>query len=144
MVERATNMTLEAYMQSNIWGPLGIANITFNPKQRPDMLERMPDMSERQGGLSTFGTALDPSQPVAYTANRVWSLNMADNNGGIGCYGSVIDYQKIVHTLVVGDGKLLGSAMLDKLFEPQLEEAAQAYLTVLLKIKELRNIMGMF
>jgi CubicO group peptidase (beta-lactamase class C family) len=52
MVERANNISFGKYMQKYIWGPLGIKNMTFHLKERPDMLERLPEMTERLGGMS--------------------------------------------------------------------------------------------
>jgi CubicO group peptidase (beta-lactamase class C family) len=61
MVERANNISLGKYMQKYIWGPLGIKNMTFHLEERPDMLERLPEMTERVGGMSIFTTAANPS-----------------------------------------------------------------------------------
>lgn len=66
---------------------------------------------------------------------------MANDSGGAGGYGSTVDYQKILHSITAGDGKLLGAEMLDELFRPQLTEGAQAQFNTFLSIKELADVM---
>jgi CubicO group peptidase (beta-lactamase class C family) len=56
MVERANGMSLGSYLKKHIWDSLGITNMTFHLKERPDMLQRIPDMTERQGGANAFST----------------------------------------------------------------------------------------
>jgi CubicO group peptidase (beta-lactamase class C family) len=47
LVERVTGKTLEEYMKTNLWEPLGIKDMTFNLGRRPDMKEKLADMSVR-------------------------------------------------------------------------------------------------
>lgn len=47
LVERLSGLTLEQYMEANIWGPLGIKDITFWPEKRPELLKRMADTTLR-------------------------------------------------------------------------------------------------
>ena len=84
MVERANNISLGEYMQANLWTPLGIKNIGFRLDDRPDMIQKTPHMSERQGGKNHFTTALIPSMPVGHTDNTVWSPTGVDGSGGAG------------------------------------------------------------
>jgi len=39
--------------------------------------------------------------------------------------GSAIEYEKMLHSICVNDGKLLGSEMIGKMFTPQLRVASQ-------------------
>jgi hypothetical protein len=88
-------------------------------------------MIERANGMSLG----------SYMKKHIWAMNMSDDSGGAGAYGSMVDYQKILHSITVGDGKLLGSDMLEELFKPQLKEAAQAQFNMLLSIKEAADTM---
>ena len=49
LVERLTEKTLEEYMGTNIWGKLGITDITFWPKSKAGLAERMAGMNIRDG-----------------------------------------------------------------------------------------------
>ncbi|KAH8590142.1 beta-lactamase/transpeptidase-like protein [Bisporella sp. PMI_857] len=143
MLERANNMSLQDYMEKYIWLPLQIDDIAFRLDARPDMVWRMPDMSLRQGGLNKFGTALDPTKLVEYSPNRVWTpTGLRDDSGGAGGYGSVIDFMKVLHSLVANDGKVLSANMVNELFRPQLNSSSQAHMDSLVQVKERRNIMG--
>jgi len=73
MAERVSGMSLSDYMEKYIWKPLGIKNIGIRLDDRPDMVARIPDMSERPGGRTRFDTALDPTAPVEYYDNQVVS-----------------------------------------------------------------------
>ena len=66
-MERANDVSLGNYMKKNIWDPLGITNMTFHPEERPDMLQLLPAMTERQGGVNAFGTALGPAGALKFT-----------------------------------------------------------------------------
>lgn len=41
-----------------------------------------------------------------------------DDEGGSGCFGSIIDFHKVLRSITSGDGKLLGQEMSDELFKP--------------------------
>lgn len=136
-------MSLEKYLEKYIWEPLGITSMTFHPEKRPDILATIPEMSARQGGLNIFGTVADPEAKVAYTDDKVWALNLPDDNGGAGSYGRATDYIKVLRSITADDGKLLGSSMIEELFKPQLSESAQDYVAELRKIKELNDILAL-
>jgi CubicO group peptidase (beta-lactamase class C family) len=102
-------MSLRNYMKKYIWGPLGITNMTFHLEERPDMLPRLPNMTERQGGVNVFGTALNPAGALQFTSDTVWAMGMSDDSGGAGAYDSIVDYQMVLHSITAGDGKLLGA-----------------------------------
>jgi CubicO group peptidase (beta-lactamase class C family) len=140
MVERSNDMSLGRYMQKYIWEPLGIKNITFHLEERPDMLERFPEMTERLGGMDMFGTAADPSAKLGWGPNIWWRQGMTDDSGGAGGYGSAVDYQKILHSITAGDGKLLGPEMQEELFRGQLSDPARAQFTLGRSIQQINNI----
>lgn len=73
MVERANRMSLGEYLQTHVWRPLGLRNMSFHLDHRPEMLARLPHMSERQGGTNNFATALRPEMQVKHTDNGIWT-----------------------------------------------------------------------
>jgi CubicO group peptidase (beta-lactamase class C family) len=142
MVMRVTNLSLEDYMKANIWGPLGIKNITFHPKQNPEVLSRLADMSERDCAVTMFGTATDKNAKLKYTSNGVWKMDSVTEHGGAGGYGSPQDYQKMLHSICSDDGKLLQSATIDEMFKPQLTDAARTKMQEFVDIPDMRQVYG--
>lgn len=113
MVERANGgKSLEAYLQDNVWGPLGIQSMTFHLETKDDVRDRMVDM-----------TAKDPSTgALVHTDERVVPNPAKDALGGAGLYGNAVDYMKILASVLRDDGKLLKSTIHAELFQPQLSE----------------------
>lgn len=143
MVERVNGgINFEEYLEKNVWMPLGITTMTFHPKTKPATMERLADMSERAGGISPYGLAVDPEGKVEYTANTVWNLEANGISAGAGCYGNPIDYHRILHSILSDDGKLLKSATIDEMFKPQLSEAAQKSFMEKLAIPAMNQTMG--
>ena len=129
MVSRVNgDVTLEAYLQQHVFSPLGMKNFTFHPASTPAVLEKLVDMSQREGGLSRFGTAADPSGKLIYTEDTIWDLETIHCHGGGGAYGPPLEFQKLLHSLTANDGKVLKPASVDMLFEPQLTPAAKGAL----------------
>jgi CubicO group peptidase (beta-lactamase class C family) len=142
MVERVSGLDLETYFKKNIWGPLGVESITFHPQGHPTTLQRLTDMSLRQGGISPMGAAINPEAPVEYSSDRVFSLDAPDCFGGAGLYGNVIDYQKLLQSICADDGKLLKKETVDYMFQDHLSAASKAELNNRLKIPEIRDVFG--
>ena len=67
---------------------------------------------------------------------------MSDDSGGAGAYRSIVDYQKMLHSIIAGDGKLLRAGMLEELFRPQLTDATQAQFSMLSSMKEVTDFMA--
>jgi CubicO group peptidase (beta-lactamase class C family) len=142
MVMRVTNTPLEAYMEKNIWEPLGIKYMTFFPKKRPEVMARLADMSLRDCDITMFGTAVDPKAKLIYTDNTIWTMDSVAHHGGAGGYGSPLDYQKMLHSICANDGKLLKSETIDEMFKPQLTDAARAKVQEALLIPEMNQVYG--
>lgn len=47
-------------------------------------------------------------------------MSLLGDSGGAGCYGNVLEFQKILQSLVSTDETLLGRDMKEELFRPQL------------------------
>ncbi|KAG5984795.1 hypothetical protein E4U55_003160 [Claviceps digitariae] len=109
LIERATGLDLEEYMQRHICAPLGITDMTFKLQQRPEMVARRADMSKRDAD----------GMPENVDASYLVS-DPDDCFGGMGLFASPASYMKFLHSLLKNDARLLSPAMVDILFEPQL------------------------
>lgn len=121
LVERLTDMTLEEYMRENLWRPLGIKDMTFFPSKNADMKARLSGMTLRD---SQSGKAVDFTGPTLNTG-------VTDCLGGQGCYATMPEYIKILHSLLVDDGKLLEKETTKVMFEPQLTADAKGFMNSL-------------
>jgi len=136
MVERVSGgITLQEYMETNIWHPLGIKDMTFFLQQRPDMAKRRADMSKR-----------DPAQPnTVKRSNAILQFEgTKDCMGGLGVFSSAEEYIKILAGLLRTDKdeKLMKRESVEEFFKPQLSEKARASLNKLMKDEQMNNAMG--
>ncbi|KAK4222686.1 beta-lactamase/transpeptidase-like protein [Podospora fimiseda] len=124
VVEVATGETLENFMRTRFWEPLGIQNdITFYPKENPSIKERLAD----------FATLNEKGEPPATDFSQFDILfGGKDCLGGGGLFSSSRAYFQFLGAVFRRDPKLLTSASYEELFRPQLdadgEEALNAYL----------------
>ncbi|OKL63686.1 hypothetical protein UA08_01032 [Talaromyces atroroseus] len=109
MIERVTNQTLGAYMEANIWKPLGMTSTTFRIQERSDIKSRRADMSMRIAD----GTLI-PSP------TRFVSDDLPDDHGGGGLFSCAADYMKLLVSVLKNDGTLLTSSSMEALFMPCL------------------------
>ena len=130
LIERVTGLTLEEYMRQNLWEPLGIKDMTFTLKSRPDMKERMADMSVRDEG----------SGKVRYTGARMTyqepdGEEVQDCMGGQGVFTSAEEYIKVLHAALTTDEdeRLLKKETLKEFYTPQLAEEPSAAMNALLQ-----------
>ncbi|KAH8816717.1 beta-lactamase/transpeptidase-like protein [Xylogone sp. PMI_703] len=123
------NVTLQSYMEKNIWHPLGITLLTFHPDEHPEVKRRLVGMSKRG---TAKRIAREPTynsdEKVEYTDETFFKYPMADEWGGAGVIAAPTDYVKILLSLLVNDEKLLSSAMVDQMFTPQIgPDAVKAF-----------------
>jgi CubicO group peptidase (beta-lactamase class C family) len=53
MVSRVNgNITLEAYLEQNVWGPLGMKSMTFHPATTRAVMDKLVDMSQRDCAIT--------------------------------------------------------------------------------------------
>lgn len=118
-------------MQKNICNPLGIKGISFWPEQNAEMKTKIAGMSARDpqsGRLVAF------NQPFLNTGST-------DCFGGHGGYADLTEYIKVLHSILVDDGKLLKPETTARMFQPQLTKGSKASLKQQMGIPE---IVGMF
>lgn len=113
LVEKVGSMSLEDWMKTNMWEPLGVTEITFWPLDNSNLRSRVPGLTIRtpEGGLAPF------SAPFINTGSK-------DCFGGHGAYATMSDYLKVQRSILSNDGKLLKPSTVDQMFQPQLSTAS--------------------
>ena len=122
-------------MSTNIWGKLGITDITFFPKSKAGMAERMAGMSVR-----------DKTEELKHEMESIESTAGAnDCFGGHGSYASMPSFMKILQSLLRDDEVLLKRETTKMMFEPQLTEESREAMRVLWEMRRVRGfLLGRF
>ncbi len=130
LIERVSGLTLEKYMQQNLWEPLGIKDMTFKLESRPDMKERMADMSMRD---AETGKVRHTDARMSYQDTD--GQEVQDCMGGQGVFTTPEDYSKVLHAMLTTDAneKLFKKKSLEEFFTPQLGEAPSAAMNAMLQ-----------
>lgn len=108
LIEHFTGITLNDYVQENIFKPLGLNTTTF--RYGPEIESRLSETSERLNGTTTFTGSVAPMLPLHPDADL----------GGAGLWSNAQDYVKILSDLLKKDSKVLGKKGKDLLFTPTL------------------------
>ncbi|KAH8820817.1 beta-lactamase/transpeptidase-like protein [Xylogone sp. PMI_703] len=125
MVSRLNgNITLQSYLEKNVWQPLDIKLMTFHPDEHPEVQKRLVGMTHRGAGAGILGISGGDDEKVEYTDDTLFSYPLADEWGGAGGIGAPTDYIKILRSLLVNDGQLLSPATVDEMFTPQMNPEA--------------------
>ncbi|KAF3798761.1 Acyltransferase LovD [Colletotrichum gloeosporioides] len=115
LVERATGMDLESYMQQNICAPLGITDITFKLHQRPDLLARRADLTKRS-----------PEDGKLHYDDTIFFRKFPEEcYAGSGMFASPAAFMTLMHSLLKRDGVLLKPETVDQMFQPALNETME-------------------
>lgn len=135
LVARLNGCTLEAYMQTHVFAPLGIVNIAFHLEKAPAVKEKLVTMRKRRNsnGEPPSLVAVATSATVEWSDETLYDDPIVEDYGGHGGFGSPLEYMKITRSLLAGDGLLLSPASVDELFRPQL------FGTVLKSFEAFRN-----
>ncbi|KAF2652332.1 beta-lactamase/transpeptidase-like protein [Lophiostoma macrostomum CBS 122681] len=140
LIERVTKLSLEDYMRANIWEPLGIKDMTFHLSQRPDLAQRMADMSKR---ASDGGKAVFTDERQSYHNEKMEESE--DCFGGHGIMTSPEEYFKVLRAVLTTeeDERILKRGTVKMMFEPQMGEGGKAMLGIVCKSGEIvNNAMG--
>ncbi|ELR04502.1 hypothetical protein VC83_09453 [Pseudogymnoascus destructans] len=130
LVMRLTNTSLEAYMQSHIWDPLGIKNITFHQELKPEVRRRLVTMTKRGARKKVWSKPSTGGEKIEWTDDKVYEDPCKDEFGGGGAIGSAVEYLKILTSICASDGKLLKGTTIDEMFTPQLPPGGRRALTI--------------
>ncbi|RDA89714.1 hypothetical protein CP533_2519 [Ophiocordyceps camponoti-saundersi (nom. inval.)] len=109
LIERVTGMSLGAYMESNIFRPLGMNDTGFWPDKLPQTASRTVAWCHRKPSSD-----LEPME-------RLTPVEHEFESGGAGLYGTADDYARFLRGLL--DGKLVGDDGLSLVFSPQLNDS---------------------
>ena len=109
-------------MSTNIWGKLGITDITFWPKSKPELAERMAGMSIRDRKTGALKHEMDSIEST---------VGAKDCFGGHGAYASMLNFMKILQSLLRDDEVLLKRETTRMMFEPQLTDESREAMRVL-------------
>ncbi|KAJ5870151.1 hypothetical protein N7455_005092 [Penicillium solitum] len=110
LIERATGVDLEEFMQKNICEPLGITDMTFKLQQRPDMLARRADQTRRNENGS-----------LRYDDSVYFRHDGEECFGGQGVFCGPESYMKVLNSLMKHDGLLLKKDTIELMFQPALD-----------------------
>lgn len=131
LIERTTSQSLEDYMSSRIWGPLGLSDMTFWPRTKSHMAERVAEMStwNKDGKCVSLGENFDLNNGAT------------DCLGGGGAFASAREFLKLMQAVLRGDERLLKkSESWEDLFRPQLTPESKEALQRSLESSEEFNI----
>ncbi|THY02940.1 hypothetical protein D6D01_10257 [Aureobasidium pullulans] len=113
VVEKVSGLTLEDYLRTYVWEPLGMADTTFHPDQR----ESFPVLE--------MGTRKNGPNSTMESGSPVYPIPAQNEAGGAGIFTSAEDYSKLLHDLLQDEGKILGSKSVEEFVKPQLTEASK-------------------
>ncbi|KAF3805049.1 Acyltransferase mokF [Colletotrichum gloeosporioides] len=100
IVERATRVSLETYFQENIFGPLDITSITFQPSE--ETKSRLAHMHQRDVDGGFYEIDHIYRKPlIVKTQEEKGDLFCA---GGHGCFGKPAEFSRII-ALLLNDGQ---------------------------------------
>lgn len=132
MVERVTGAkSLQTYMETEIWGPSGIKEMTFFIHEREDLQKRMAAMCVRDE--KSGKAVLKPP-----THEELWR----DAMGGGGIYATPAEYLKVLHAVLKNEGTLLKTETVEDMFRPHLSAESHAALMKVLSVAEVNEMMG--
>lgn len=142
LVSRLNKMTLEDYMQKNIWDPLGIKNITFHNDLKANVKKNLTVLSVRDGVDDPFVMMpVDTGKSVIWRDQVIFDdpVPLGDDYGGHGGIGSATDYFKILTSILLNDSKILQPKTVELMFTPQLSATAKAALIAFYETPFLQN-----
>lgn len=118
VLEAVTGMTLAAYLREHVLAPLGIdgGDMTFFPQEVAGLV----------GGERFAAASVRDEETGVFRAGRgegdAWKRS-ADAFGGEGVYASMEAYGKVLESLLLDDGRLLGTEAAGGMFRPALPTA---------------------
>jgi CubicO group peptidase (beta-lactamase class C family) len=115
VLEKITGQTLDEYMKEQMWPQLGIKHITFWPESSEFGSQEKWEMSmrDRKSGRVVPHKGLNPNE------------GLTECLGGQGAYASMLDFFKVMCSLLIDDEKLLKRETTANMFRPQLSPASK-------------------
>ncbi|KAI1455936.1 beta-lactamase family protein [Annulohypoxylon moriforme] len=130
VIEKLSGLSLDEYMQKNIWEHLGASSSTFFPDQHPNIRARRVPMAFRK---DPEGPAVEkPEIPTVTTGLKV-------PFGGHGLFSTMPDFFKMIYSLLMDDEKLLKKETAALIFQPQLTPASKEGLNKFMEIPDMKS-----
>ncbi|KAI0452587.1 Simvastatin synthase [Xylaria acuta] len=130
LIERASGMSAEEFLQKRMVEPLGIGsdNMTFELQKHPDMQARRADMTFR-GDITFIAESESPNTgagtgKLQYRDESYWHKDIQPH-GGQGIYTTPESYMKVLWSILSNDGKLLKPETRELLFKRALTPEAE-------------------
>jgi CubicO group peptidase (beta-lactamase class C family) len=161
MVERASKMSLQHYMEQNIWEKLEMDSATIHINQRPDLEETLANFSRRLGLIHPlYSTSMSPSGRLVSASGMVeddddevmtergssaGSADDSDDDRGVnGLYCSAPDFAKLLHSICCPSTspQILQPGSISEMFTPQLSSGPLAQLQSIMAIPEMCRVFG--
>ncbi|KAK9454025.1 beta-lactamase family protein [Dipodascopsis uninucleata] len=121
LLERATKLSLNDYLQENVFKPLGIKNISMFPNE--EMKSKLAHMNYRNSNGEMEPNDHLLRRPLIIESSEVKSCF---NSGGAGCFAKPQEYGRIISTLL-NDGtspatgaQILKKSTVDEMFRNQI------------------------
>jgi CubicO group peptidase (beta-lactamase class C family) len=111
VIETVSKQTLESFMQTHIFGPLGMASTTFYPENNPSQASRQQTLAFRSRATGELIPGKSP-----------WASPAKDCCGGVGLYSTADDYAKLLASLLNPDCSILSQELIKEMFTGQLEK----------------------
>ncbi|OIW27644.1 beta-lactamase/transpeptidase-like protein [Coniochaeta ligniaria NRRL 30616] len=125
-LERATGMTLNAYLQKNVFQPLGIKDMSMIPGH--DMRRRLAYMNSRSPDGTLRARDHPLRAPLVVDPDNEAEVARVFNSGGAGMFAKPQEYCKVLAVLL-NDGtcprtgsKLLRKETVDEMFSNQISK----------------------
>jgi CubicO group peptidase (beta-lactamase class C family) len=118
MIERALGTSLEDYMQSHIWGPLGCSRSTFFP-DRKGLEDEMADMNTWEFDIEGRPHA------VKRSADRYNYKQSDDALGGAGIFTTAEEFRVFLRAILQADPRLMQPTSYEPLFQEHMGEASR-------------------
>jgi CubicO group peptidase (beta-lactamase class C family) len=109
-----------------MWEPLAMSSTTFHLEQRPDLLDRLANLTNRT------------EDGVLMAVPDMYAQPAKDDSGGAGVFSTTSDILKLLKSLLRKDDSLLKRETKELLFKPQLKPALVEVLETRLRTPETR------
>lgn len=124
MVERVSGVSLNEYMQTNIFEPLGLKHINMFPTT--EMKATLMQLNQRRPNGNLVSRPHILGRPLRVETDA--QIKDVANSGGAGCFSRPTDYVQIIATLLNNGtspktGKqILKAETVEKMFQNQIPE----------------------
>ncbi|OJJ45037.1 hypothetical protein ASPZODRAFT_160532 [Penicilliopsis zonata CBS 506.65] len=115
LVARINHTTLEEFLRTNLWEPLGMASTTFHPELCPGMMDRIVPMYER-----TDDQGLTPRETLSRIPAR-------HDCGGHGVWSTPEDWGRFMGMMLAEGAPVLSAASMDEIFRPQTTDVPELH-----------------